>query len=116
MVFVFPIGRIPRLASVIWEKKNLVRNLSIPFYLGIPTLMGVGGHLSGFRGIGRPGNRLQPSVVEGPGGPGWTFTQGPLSRWSLFRKFGGSLAVVGSSLGKCGLIPRVRATELSWAG
>lgn len=43
MVLVFPIGRIPRLANVIWEKKNLVRNLSVPFHLGIPTLMGEGG-------------------------------------------------------------------------
>lgn len=41
MVFVFSMGRIPKLTSVIWEKKNLVRNLGIPFCLGIPTsLMG----------------------------------------------------------------------------
>lgn len=77
---------------------------------------GGGGHLSGFRGIGRPGIDFSLLLWRGPRGPGWTFTQGPLSRWSLFRKLGGSLAVVGSSLGKCGLIPRVRATELSWAG
>lgn len=111
MGFVFPIGRIPKLTSLIWEKKNLVRNLGIPFYLGIPpSLMG---DVSGFRGKAQ--ERLKLSTVEGLGEPGWTFTQGPLSWWSLFGKLGGCLAVVGTLLGEV-WIPRVRATELSWAG
>ena len=37
MVFVFPIGRSPRLKSIIGEKKNLESHLGIPFYLGLPT-------------------------------------------------------------------------------
>lgn len=37
MVFVFPIGRSPRLTSIIGEKKNLENHLGIPFYLGLPT-------------------------------------------------------------------------------
>lgn len=76
MVFVFPPGRIPKLTSVIWEKKNLGRNLGFPFYLRIPTSL---------MGDVYTQERLQPSAVEGLGEPRWTVTPGP-----LFRTLGGS--------------------------
>lgn len=41
VVFVFLLGRIPLLTSLIWGKETLVRHLHIPFCLGTPTsLMG----------------------------------------------------------------------------
>lgn len=65
---------------------------------------------------GKAQERLQLSTVEGLGGPGWTFSQGPLSRSVVFIwKTCGSLAVVGSLLGEV-WIPRVQAAELSCAG
>lgn len=40
VVFVFPVGRIPRLTGAVWEGKHLVRDPGIPFSLGMHTLMG----------------------------------------------------------------------------
>lgn len=83
MVFVFPIGRIPRLTSVTW--KEFDEDSWYSFLLGATYF---------FDGTseGKARERFQYILVcAGSDEPRWTFTQRPPSRWwSFFRKLGDS--------------------------
>lgn len=107
MVFVFPIGRIPRLTSVIW--KEFDEDSGYSFLFGDT-------YFSDGPSEGKAQEKFQYIFgCAGSDEPGWTFTQWPLSRWqSFFRKLGGSETVVGSPFWGVWM-PRVWATQLSWA-